>query len=282
MAVLMLPKLLSLIDLAHDWPRRKQFGGLLNAFGGVVGETLFSTLHAPLLMLWHTRFVLTNVAGISVGWSTQRRAAEGTDWLYASQRHWGHMLIGIVWGWFIWQLDPRLFWWFTPVWAGMVFSVPLSVLTSRRDVGARARSTGLFLTPEETRPPLELASLRSRMKIHDLTNVEAPPIRSHAGLAVAVLDPYVNAVHVTLLREKQLNPVYAEHFKRLGVGTEAARDLGEKLLAAGPEKLQPSERIVVLADEAVMAWLHRQAWLRPEEKLAPWWKAMIREFSQRD
>ena len=282
MVVLMLPKLLSLIDLARDRTRRKQFGGLLNAAGGVVGETLFSTLHAPLLMLWHTRFVLTNVAGIAVGWTTQRRAADGTDWVYACQRHWGHMFIGFIWGWFIWRLDPHLFWWFVPVWAGMVFSVPLSVLTSRRDLGMRAKSLGLFLTPEETSPPLELVSLRSRMKIHELTNDGLPGIRSHAGLAIAVLDPYVNAVHVSLLREKQLNPVYAEHFRRLGVGSEALRDLGEKLLAGGPEKLQPSERMQILADEGVMAWLHRQAWLRPEEKLAPWWKAMIREFSQRE
>jgi len=282
MVVIMLPKFLSLLDLAHDWPRRKQFGGLLNAFGGVLGETLFSTLHAPLLMLWHTRFVLTNIAGISVGWTTQQRAAEGTDWLYAVQRHWGHTLIGVVWGWFTWKLDPGVFWWFTPVLAGMVLSVPLSVLTSRRRLGARAKSLGLFLTPEETAPPRELVSLRSRLKIHDLTNQELPGIHTHAGLALAVLDPYVNAIHVSLLREKELNPVYAEGFKRLGAGTEAARELGEKLLAAGPDKLQASERMVVLADQAVMAWLHRQAWLRPEEKLAPWWKAMIREFSQRE
>jgi membrane glycosyltransferase len=281
MAVLMLPKLLSLIDLARDWPRRKQFGGLLNACGGVLGETIFSTLHAPLLMLWHTRFVITNIAGISVSWTTQRRAADGTDWWYACQRHWGHVLIGVLWGWFTWKLDRGLFWWFTPVLAGMVLSVPLSVLTSRRLLGARAKSLGLFLTPEEVQPPMELVSLRSRMKIHDLTTDEhSPRFRVHAGLAMAVLDPYVNAVHVSLLREKQLNPVYAEHFKRLGTGTEAARALGEKLLAAGPEKLQPAERVIVLADEAVMVWLHQQAWLRPEEKLAPWWKAMIREFSR--
>jgi membrane glycosyltransferase len=282
MAVLMLPKFLSLIDLALDWPRRKQFGGLLNAFGGVVGETVFSTLHAPLLMLWHTRFIITNVAGISVGWTTQQRAAEGTDWLYALQRHWGHLLIGVVWGWCTWKLDPGVFWWFTPVLAGLVLSVPLSVLTSRRDLGARAKSLGLFLTPEETAPPVELVALRSRLKIHGLIHHEAPRIRTHAGLALAVLDPYVNAVHVSLLREKELNPVYAEDFKRIGAGTDTARELGEKLLAAGPEKLQPSERMVVLADQAVMAWLHRQAWLRPEEKLAPWWRAMIREFSQRE
>ena len=281
MVVIMLPKFLSLIDLARDWPRRRAFGGLLNATGGVIGETIFSTLHAPLLMLWHTRFVLTNIAGISVGWATQKRTANGTDWLFAVQRHWGHTLIGVAWGWFTWKLDPGLFWWFTPVLAGMVFSVPLSVLTSRRSLGARAKSAGLFLTPEETKPPMEIVSLRSRMKIHELTDDESPRCRVHAGLAAAVLDPYVNAIHVTLLREKQLNPVYAEHLARIGAGTDAVRELGEKLLAGGPEKLKPSERMAVLADQRVMVWLHQQAWLRPEEKLAPWWKAMIREFSLR-
>jgi len=282
MVVIMLPKFLSLIDLANDWPRRKLFGGLLNATGGVMAETIFSTLHAPLLMLWHTRFVLTNIAGISVGWTTQKRSADGTDWLYALQRHWGHTLIGAAWGWFTWKLDPGLFWWFTPLLAGMVFSVPLSVLTSRRSLGARAKSLGLFLTPEETKPPLELISLRSRMKIHELTEDESLCSRAHAGLAAAVLDPYVNAIHVTLLREKQLNPVYAEHFTRIGAGTDAVRELGEKLLAGGPEKLNSSERMTVMADQRVMVWLHQQAWVRPEEKLAPWWRAMIREFSHRE
>ncbi|MDR3456746.1 MAG: glucans biosynthesis glucosyltransferase MdoH [Verrucomicrobiae bacterium] len=284
MVVIMLPKFLSLIDLSLDWPRRKQFGGLLNATGGVIGETIFSTLHAPLLMLWHTRFVLTNIAGVSVGWTTQRRTADGTDWLYAAQRHWGHTLIGLLWGWFTWQLDPGLFWWFTPVLAGMVFSIPLSVLTSRRVLGTRAKSMGLFLTPEETRPPMELVSLRSRMKIHELTGDETESKRClpHAGLANAVLDPYVNAIHVMLLREKELNPVYAGHLTRIGAGTEAVRELGEKLLAAGPDKLKASERMAVMADQRVMVWLHQQAWVRPEEKLAPWWKAMIREFSKRE
>ena len=281
MVVIMLPKFLSLIDLARDWPRRAQFGGLLNATAGVVGETIFSTLHAPLLMLWHTRFVITNIAGISVGWTTQRRTADGTEWMYAVRRHWGHTLIGVLWGGFTWKMERGLFWWFTPVLAGMVLSVPLSVLTSRRSLGSYAKTMGLFLTPDETNPPLELVSLRSHMRIHDLTTNNAPRCQVHAGLSAAVLDPYVNAIHVSLLREKQLNPVYAEHFTRLGAGTDAARELGEKLLSGGPDQLKPSERMTVMADQRVMVWLHQQAWLRPEEKLAPWWKAMIREFSLR-
>jgi len=282
MTVIMLPKALALVDLAYDTKRRRTFGGLARTTAGVVWETVFSTLHAPMLMLWHTRFVITNLLGISVGWTTQQRAADGTTWLYALQRHWGHVLIGVVWGWFMWVLDPMLFWWFTPVLAGMVLSVPLSVLTSRRSLGLRARSLGLFLTPEETGPPAEIVSLRARMKIHELTEAEQGIQRSHAGLADAVLDPYVNAIHVSLLREKLLNPVYAEEGQRMGVGSEATRLLGEKLLLEGPDKLSASERLLVLADQAVMVRLHQQAWQRSGDTLAPWWRAAISEYRRRD
>ena len=234
-----------------------------------------------MLMLWHTRFVVTNLLGISVGWATQKRSADGTDWIYALQRHWGHMLIGAVWGALMWKLDPTLFWWFTPVLAGLVLSVPLSVLTSRRSLGAAARRLGLFLTPEETQPPMELITLRAQMKIHELTG-DNRLLRSHAGLAEAVLDPYVNAIHVSLLREKQLNPVYAEQFSKLGVGGEPVRSLGEKLLAEGPNNLTTDERMQVMVDQRVMVWLHQQAWQRPGESLAPWWRGAILEYSRRD
>jgi membrane glycosyltransferase len=281
MVVIMLPKFLALLDLANDWPRRKLFGGLLRASLSVVGETIFSTLHAPLLMLWHTRFVVTNFLGVSVNWTTQKRAAGGTTWWFAFQRHWGHTLIGLLCGVFMWRLEPSLFWWFTPMLAGMALSVPLSVLTSRRSLGARARSAGLFLTPEETELPEELLVLRSNLKIHELTGDNSP--RSpHAGLAEAVLDPYVNAIHVSLLREKQLNPVYAEQFSKLGVGGDRAQTLGEKLLAAGPDQLSLAERLLVMADQRVMVWLHQQAWQRPGESLAPWWRGTILEYSRRD
>jgi membrane glycosyltransferase len=281
MIVIMLPKALALIDLANDWPRRTLFGGLARATSGVVGETIFSTLHAPLLMLWHTRFVATNLLGITVGWTTQKRSADGTTWLYAAQRHWGHTLIGVLWGVFMWQLNPTLFWWFTPVLAGLALSIPLSVLTSRRNLGATARRLGFFLTPEEIKPPAELVSLRAQLKIHELTG-DTVPRRPHAGLAEAILDPYVNAIHVSLLREKQLNPVYAEQFAQLGAGGDPVQALGEKLLAEGPDKLTAGERLLVMSDQRVMVWLHQQSWQRPGESLAAWWRGAILEYSRRD
>lgn len=249
----------------------------------MIGETVFSTLHAPLLMLWHTRFVVTNLFGATVTWSPQKRAANGTSWPSALRRHWGHTLIGIIWGALMWELDQTLFWWFTPILAGLVCSVPLSVLTSRDSLGVQARKLGWFLTPEEIRPAWELVTLHGRLQIHRLTTPPDPEAhRPHAGLAQAVLDPYVNAIHVSLLSEKQLNPVYAEQLTRLGAGREEVRALGEKLLAAGPDKLTAAERSLILVDAHTLVWLHQQAWLRPDERLAPWWKAMIREFSRQE
>jgi membrane glycosyltransferase len=163
----------------------------------------------------------------------------------------------------------------------MVLSIPLSVLTSRKSLGARARSAGLFLTPEEIKLPDELLSLRSNLKIHELTDDPAPCM-PHAGLAEAVLDPYVNAIHVSLLREKQLNPVYADQLSKLGVGGDSVLALGEKLLAEGPDKLSNAERLLLLADQRVMVWLHQQSWQRPGETLAPWWRAAILEYSRRE
>ena len=47
----------------------------------------------------------------------------------------------------------------------------------------------------------------------------------------------MNAIHVSLLREKQLNPEYRDALTKLGVGRPEVRELAEKLLAQGPEAL---------------------------------------------
>jgi membrane glycosyltransferase len=278
MVVLMLPKFLSLVDLARDRERRRAFGGIGRATGGVVLETIFSTLHAPLQMLWHTRFVFTNLLGMTVGWKTQKRAGS-TTWVYALQRHWGHILIGILSGLFMWELKPSLFWWFVPLFTGLVLSVPLSVFTSRVELGGRTRKWGLFLTPEETQPPAELVSVRARLKIRDIIAQTNPRAR-HNGFSEAVLDPYVNAIHVSLLREKKSNPVYAEQFKMMGVGGHKIRSLVEKFLAEGPDNVGWEERLLIMSDANAMEWLHEQIWLRPGATLAPWWRAAIQEYRQ--
>jgi membrane glycosyltransferase len=278
MGVLFLPKILSLIDLTFDRRRRRAFGGLQRATLSAVGETVFSSLHAPLQMLWHSKFVAIILLGMSgVQWGPQKRTAHGIEWSQAFHRHWGHTAIGLIWGTFVWHIDHPTFWWFMPVVAGMVLSIPLSVLTSRSSLGARTRALGFFLTPEETSPPSELDTLRVRMALLEKTRAAGLP--AGASIAEAVLDPYVNAIHVSLLREKRLNPEYRDALARLGVGRPEVRDLGEKLLTKGPEALNAQEKLLVLSDAEVMPWLHRQAWVRSSEVLAYWWQSAIRQYT---
>jgi len=135
---------------------------------------------------------------------------------------------------------------------------------------------GLFLTPEETSPPPELDTLRVRMASMAGAEETVRKPRDN-GLAQIVVDPYVNAIHVSLLRESQLNPNYAESLARLGVGQPEVRLLGAKLLESGPEALSQQEKVRVMSDSDTMSWLHRQIWIRPGGTLAPWWQAVIRK-----
>ena len=279
MGMLFLPKILALMDLARDAPRRRAFGGIIHATVGAIAETAFSTLHAPLQMLWHSKFVAASLLLFGVHWGPQKRTADGIGWQQAIREHGIQTAIGLIWGGAILRLDQATFWWFSPVVAGMVLSIPLSVFTSRASLGEKAGSLSLFLTPEETVPPVELAALRARMAtLEESGQLVLRPADS--GLADAVLDPYVNAIHVSLLREKRQNPDYAKALSDLGVGKPEVRALCEKLLTEGPEHLQRTEKLLILSDAELLPWLHRQAWLRPSETLARWWQEQIRQYAR--
>jgi membrane glycosyltransferase len=272
MTILFLPRILALIDIAMDAPRRRAFGGMGKVLTSTLGETIFSTLHAPLQMLWHTQFVVTILMGVSVNWGPQPRTADGTPWGYALRRQWGQTLIGVVWCLAVWRLTPAIFCWFIPIFAGMIFSIPLSVLTSRRSWGERARNLGLFLTPEETHPPDELIELQARMA---QKSAGAKKVPAKSGLAGSILDPYLNAIHISLLRENETNPDHAAARQKLCADCPPAQVLGEKLLTEGAAALQPAEKLLVMSDAETMSWLHRQIWIRPEESVADFWKSAM-------
>src|SRR5207253_7637828 len=160
-------------------------------------ELLASTLQAPVLMLWHTQFVMSALLGRSVSWKTQNRAADGTAWAYALKNHWMHLLVGIVWGSVVWRTQPAVLPWMAPVLLGMLLAVPFTVLTSRASAGERARRAGLFLTPEETNPSSDLMLLRSTL---------AEASSNKAQITEAIIDPYTKALHISLLQTAQADP----------------------------------------------------------------------------
>ena len=116
-----------------------------------LGEVLLTTLLAPVMMLFHTTFVIRILAGNAVGWPPQPRGDRGMPWRVALQRHILHMVLGVLVLVTLGVLTPTYLPWILPVVTGLILSIPIAVLTSRRDVGLAARRVGVFVTPEEAR-----------------------------------------------------------------------------------------------------------------------------------
>jgi membrane glycosyltransferase len=106
-------------------------------------------LLAPVMMLFHTTFLIRILAGNAVGWPPQARGDRGMDWRQALQRHVGHVLFGVAALAALGTIVPDYVPWILPVVAGLLLSVPLAVLSSRRAMGLAARRLRLFVTPEE-------------------------------------------------------------------------------------------------------------------------------------
>jgi membrane glycosyltransferase len=162
-AVLFLPKFFGALLAVRDARLRRGFGGAARLFVSLGLEQLFSILLAPAMMLFHTTFVVTTLAGKPVVWHAQERGDRGIGVLEALLRHKWHLAIGLAWGAVILYFAPRYIWWLAPVLAGMVLAVPLTVITSRTGIGVWLRKHRLLLTPEEAEPPKELAALQARL-----------------------------------------------------------------------------------------------------------------------
>jgi membrane glycosyltransferase len=270
--ILLIPKVLALIDLALDRERARTFGGMGRASLSAFLELLFSTLQAPLLMLWHTEFVLSALLGVSVNWAAQKRAAQGTTWAYAFRNFWKQTLVGIVWALITWRTDPALLPWMTPVLLGMVSGVPLTVLTSRRSAGKRARNFGLFLTPEETAPSIDIALLRKRLAGACEGECAKAPA---AKVADVVANPYINAWHITLLEIAQADPATKNALQQLSKNQPSLGELRQKALEEGLDALSAKQRLYFLSNLESVRWLHREVWIHPTNRLAEQWRALV-------
>ena len=147
--LLFLPKLLALVlSLRAPAPA---YGGRLALTGSVVLETLFSALLAPVMMLFHSLFMLGILAGRAVGWPPQARGERGMPWARALGRHGGQVALGaaavVVMGYWA----PAFLTWLLPVVAGLLLAPLLAVYSSRRSLGVAARRWRMFMTPEERR-----------------------------------------------------------------------------------------------------------------------------------
>ncbi|MCP5195314.1 MAG: glucans biosynthesis glucosyltransferase MdoH [Gammaproteobacteria bacterium] len=250
LAMLFLPKLLALLLLFKERHLRHAYGGMFKASLSVALETVFSVLTAPVLMLFQTKFVLAILMRRAVGWPSQQRGDHQTGFVEAVLAHSGHTLIGVVAGILSYLYVPAFFWWFTPVLLGLVLSIPVSILSSSIAFGHRAREMGLFLTPEETDPPAVLRDLED-----DLQEGVAvlPALRKKAGnrFLQTLIDPYINALHRSLLPECEPPGKRRQHY---------LEGLIHQLEEEGPDSLSPMQKRELIADPEILLRLHALFW----------------------
>jgi membrane glycosyltransferase len=269
MFVLFLPKILSIVLTVQNKDAAAKFGGRSAVIASALLECVISALLAPVNMMFHAKFVLFTVLGQGVTWVTQRRGSEGDDWREAILTHGGHTVFGIVWGVSSYILSPGFFWWLSPVLAGLVLSIPVSIALSKLSFGQHAKTLRLFLTPEETFPPYELRRLRQNLAECYKHMRPIEQLRADYGMLQAVLDPYVNAVHVSLLRQRRPSEESRDYFAQLRT----------RLLREGPGAFTTKEKMALLLDAESMIWLHRELWRLPSHALAEWWRLAVRQYN---
>jgi membrane glycosyltransferase len=270
MLLLFLPKVISVFATFKRTKDAVRFGGRGPLVASAVMEIVLSALLAPVHMFFNSKFVFFSLLGQGVSWVTQRRGAEdGTDWREAIITHGGQTFFGLVWGVSSFILLPAFFWWLSPVLMGLVLAIPISIMLSKGSLGSQARRIGLFLTPEETQTPHELSRLTQNLAAcyKHMRPIEA--LRNDYGLLQAVLDPYINAVHVAMLRQRRPSEESRDWFSLLR----------HRLLFEGPGHLTTKETLALLLDAESMIWLHEELWRQPSSALAEWWRLAMRQYN---
>jgi membrane glycosyltransferase len=253
LTMLFLPKGLALLLLLKDRRLRRAYGGMLKATLSVVLETVFSVLTAPVLMLFQTKFVLAILMRRAVGWPPQQRGDHMTSFREAAQTHGVQTLIGVVAGVLSYQYVPAFFWWFIPVLLGLVLAIPVSMLSSSIALGRQSRELGLFLTPEETEQPVVLRYLEENLEEDEPV---LPVLREKPAsrFVQALTDPYVNALHLSLLPEREPPGKRRRHY---------LEGLVHQLEEEGPDSLSAAQKRDLIADPETLQRLHALFWSRP-------------------
>ena len=256
--LLFLPKLLSVVLI---WAKSAVgYGGRIKVTLSMLLEMLFSMLLAPVRMIFHTRFVLAAFLGWAATWNSPQRDDDSTPWSEAVKRHGPQTLLGFGWALLVLWLNPSFLWWLTPIVGSLMLSIPVSVISSRTNLGLKARDAKLFLIPEEHTPPQELIS----------TDQYTHENRWHAlndGFVRAVVDPQQNALACALAtsRHRHAEPIEWMRIERV-----------RHAIKGGPEQLNNHERLQLLSDPVALARLHEAIWAEGNEAWLEAWRASVK------
>jgi membrane glycosyltransferase len=164
MGLLIVPKLLAYILLLTQADNRKQFGGGLIAFFGILIETFLSGLIAPVMMIFQSSAVAEILLGRDAGWQVQRRDDGGVPRGETIRKYALPTLFGILMAISAYAVSLPLLLWMAAVIVGLLLAVPIAMLSSTAGSGSTNRRSRLFGTPEQMAPPQVL------IRANELTN----------------------------------------------------------------------------------------------------------------
>jgi membrane glycosyltransferase len=245
--MLFLPKILALVLLMFEPKRLRQYGGIFRVSLSVLLETLFSTLLAPVLMLFQTKFILAILFKRTIGWPAQQRGDHATSLKEAISAHGGQTVLALAVGIITYAYVPSFLWWFIPVLLGLFLAIPLSMISSHDTLGRKARDQCLFLTPEEVARPDVLQRMD---KYLEESKSPAPVPMAQKLCNQAILNPEVHALHLSLLPERSLSRRHRSYLEGLSL----------HVLDEGSEALTALEQRDLLSDRRSLIKLHTLIW----------------------
>ncbi len=183
LALVVLPRLASLLVVLASRRQSAAFGGRMAALAGVALDQALTVLLMPLNLLVCAQFVAATLGGRSVGWSTQPRCDRGVGWGEAMRLLWPYLAAGVAWVGGLALLRPGHAAVLLPALAALLASPAVAVWSSRVSLGRLARRRGLFCTVDEVRPSRELRRFRRAMAAEREPDAPAPARRGGVGPA---------------------------------------------------------------------------------------------------
>ena len=155
-----LPKIAGALDVVLRNSESRRFGGRWRFCFSLMLELLFSILMTPITWLNHSIFIIGLALGKKGGWTGQTRDDHSVSIAHALQQFWPHTLIGIGLASLLYFTHPATLWYGMLFFGGLLFSIPLVVLTSQAWLGHWMIDHRLLALPEEITPPAALLPLQ--------------------------------------------------------------------------------------------------------------------------
>ncbi|MHC2086715.1 glucans biosynthesis glucosyltransferase MdoH [Methylobacterium sp. CM6244] len=185
-AVLALPKLLSLGHVLASSTRRAAFGGTASLLKSAVLEQIVWVLLWPIMTVFAAGAVATTFIGRVVRWDSQARDDRQVPWSEAIRLQVDALVAGaLLTGLLAYAGDPWLALWMGPVALALLTSPAFSVLTSRADLGRASQKNGLFLSIDDTDRAAELLDLASVRRGEERSKPVRPDVWASAEAEIS-------------------------------------------------------------------------------------------------